>query len=1064
MCHRYILFVFLFLLSAFTFSQNETKKWYFGANAGLDFSTSPPTILTNGSLNNSLGCASISDASGNLLFYTDGETVWNSSHAIMLNGGGLNPGLYASQSSIIIQQPGNSNIYYLFTPGNDFGVRYSTIDMSQDFGLGTLTVRNTPLSSSWYPQKISATRHCNGTDVWVVVRDGGWDGAGTNNPINFLAFLVTAAGVNTVPVVSPANNWNTTGGSFFPDAGCMKISPNGRKLGLAIYNPGGNIANNVPTFELYDFNSSTGVVSNSLALNSTTNFLNNLGYGCEFSPDGSKFYGSSPYNSDGVYTNIGIMQWDLCAGSDANIFASQYTVAANLNPNDLFGSMQLASDGKIYIAKKDQTVLDVINSPNIAGAGCNYVIGGQSIAPNTCREGLPNFMSSYFSPLAPPRVIPPFAYNTSYTTSCLTASFTASTLAVPCSASGYSLSNIVWLFGDPASGGANTSALYNPIHVYSSPGSYTVKTIYNYVCGADTLTQKVIIGRPNITLNTSSVSCGGFVTASVSASGGVGPYSFVWNPGAQSGSVATGISLGNYSITLLDIGNGCTFTETVAVASSVSFTGVISNTSVSCNGGSNGTASIILSNGSGIGNYSYSWTNGTSIQTTSLATNLSAGVYTVTVIDAGVPCTLTKSFFVIQPPPLNLNVISSKPTICAGDVASFTAIASGGTSGYNYSWIGGPVTNTYNVNLNLEGTFVFSVNTTDANNCLTTQTVSVVVPKAASIIAKQRVCLNDNINLQGFGADAYEWTGPYNFSAKSQNVIFKASNIAYAGVYTLVAIDAFGCLTNTTTTIAIDDLPKATIVSSATNACVPYCTDFSLKKTSSAALTNFSWQIDNQVDTTGIFKYCVGRPGSFGLVCTFTDVTSCSNSAVYTIEGYPLPIANFDYLPQKPTAGIDEVLFTDKSSDNRLNSWSWFFMDSNGYKAYTQNTSYVFDNAGTYPIVLVVKNNWGCIDTVVKTIQVVDDDFNVFVPNAFTPNEDGNNDTFQPRIMGVTKYRLIIYSRWGEKIFETTNSSEAWDGTYKGEGCESEVYVWNIFATGFNGKTKNMDGFVMLYR
>jgi gliding motility-associated-like protein len=1065
MYHRYILFSYLFLLSVFTFSQNETKKWYFGAGAGLDFNTNPPTILNNGSLYNMYGCASISDTFGNLLFYTDGETVWNKSHSVMSNGAGLNAGLFASQSSIIIQQPGNSSIYYLFTPGNEFGVRYSTIDMSQDSGMGAVTVQNTPVSSSWYPQKICATRHCNGTDVWVLVRDGGWDGGGINNPINFQAFLVTSTGVNTTPVISPANNWNTSGGWYSPDVGCMKISANGKKLGLAIYNIWGSDKNNVPTFELYDFDASTGVVSNSLALNST-NQLNNAGYGCEFSLDGSKFYGSSPYTSEDVNNpnigNIGILQWDLCAGSNNDIFASQYTVAANLDPNDLFGSMQLAADGKIYIAKKNQTVLDVINFPDLAGAASNYVTGGQSISPNTCGEGLPNFMSSYFLPLAPPRVVPPFNYNANYTTSCLTASFNAQALAVPCSASGYSVSNISWLFGDTASGAANTSALYNPSHTYPRPDTYTVQLIYNYVCGSDTLIQPIVIGGPSLTVVASEVSCAQLGTATVSANGGIGAYSFTWNPGAQTSPFATGLSPGTYSITLFDNGNGCTIAETVTIVSSVSFSGVISSTSVNCNGGSSGSASITLSNGSSAAS-NYFWTNGTTAITNSIATNLTAGVYTVTVIDGLTSCSFTQSFFISQPPPLNVNVASATSTVCIGGIASFTATSSGGTPGYTYNWMGSSLTNTHAVTLNLEGAYVYSVNSIDANNCSITQTVSVWVPKAASLIAKPQVCLNASINLQGFGADVYEWTGPNNFSAKSRNVNFNASNIAYAGVYTLTATDAFGCITKTTTAIVINDLPRAIIVSSGANGCVPYCANYSLKNISNSTITNYSWQINNQTDTASNFKYCVTQPGSYELVCTFTSAISCSNTASYKIEGYPSPAAHFDYSPQKPIAGMDKVLFTDNSVDKQLNRWSWFFINNNGYKANTQNTSYVFDNAGTYPVALVVSNSWGCVDTVVKTIRV-DDDFNVFVPNTFTPNEDGNNDTFQPKLTGVTKYRLTIYSRWGQKIFETTNVLESWDGTFKGEGCKSEVYVWNIDATGLNSKAKNMNGFVMLYR
>jgi gliding motility-associated-like protein len=112
---------------------------------------------------------------------------------------------------------------------------------------------------------------------------------------------------------------------------------------------------------------------------------------------------------------------------------------------------------------------------------------------------------------------------------------------------------------------------------------------------------------------------------------------------------------------------------------------------------------------------------------------------------------------------------------------------------------------------------------------------------------------------------------------------------------------------------------------------------------------------------------------------------------------------------------------------------------------------------------MVVKNSWGCADTVVRTV-VVEPDFNVYVPTAFTPNADELNDVFQPKGSGVVKYSLIVYDRWGQKIFQSTDFSKGWDGTFKGEECKMDVYVWKIIASDIKGKTKNLNGSVTLYR
>jgi hypothetical protein len=95
--------------------QNETKQWYLGSKAGLDFNTSPPSIILNSAMNSSAGCASIADSTGNLLFYTKGDTIWNRLHQVMANGTGLFGNSGFTQSSIILKQPGSNSLYYVFT-------------------------------------------------------------------------------------------------------------------------------------------------------------------------------------------------------------------------------------------------------------------------------------------------------------------------------------------------------------------------------------------------------------------------------------------------------------------------------------------------------------------------------------------------------------------------------------------------------------------------------------------------------------------------------------------------------------------------------------------------------------------------------------------------------------------------------------------------------------------------------------------------------------------------------------------------------------------------------------
>ena len=157
---KYLFLVYLIGLSWFSIAQNETKKWYFGAYAGLDFITSPPTILTNGALLSNEGCASIADASGNLLFYTDGATIWDKTHSIMPNGSGLTGNSNTTQSALIVKQPGNVNLYYVFTlaPQVSGGLSYSIIDINLAAGNGSVIAKNYSLTS-FSTEKLVGQRH-----------------------------------------------------------------------------------------------------------------------------------------------------------------------------------------------------------------------------------------------------------------------------------------------------------------------------------------------------------------------------------------------------------------------------------------------------------------------------------------------------------------------------------------------------------------------------------------------------------------------------------------------------------------------------------------------------------------------------------------------------------------------------------------------------------------------------------------------------------------------------------------------------------------------------------------
>jgi hypothetical protein len=447
-----ILFSLLYVIG---YSQipGPTTNWYFGTNAGITFNSGSPVALTNGSLVTTEGVATISDNSGNLLFYTDGVTVYNRIHNIMTNGTGLFGHASSTQSAIIIQKPNQPNIYYIFTSDNDAGtdgICYSTVDMNLSAGFGAVTIKNTFLYAPSC-EKLCAIRHCNNVDVWVVSHD--------YNSNVFRVWSVNSLGVGTI------QTWSASGSvvSGVPQSsyGQLKSSPNGRQLAACHYG--------MNKIELHNFDPSTGWVSGGFTLSNETGI-----YGCEFSPDGRILYGG---------TNQGmLLQWDLCAGTQAQIQASRRVIS---NAGPFIGSIQLGPDGKIYVARNN-TSLSVINNPNVVGSGCNYSDLSIPLAGRSSRMGLPNFASFY---IQPQYILP------NPTISCTTASFQSPTITNNC-VNQNNLYTYLWNFGN-----GQTSTQQNPIHTYLLSGTYNVSLTINGPCTSTTVNKTINIPPGGITVS-----------------------------------------------------------------------------------------------------------------------------------------------------------------------------------------------------------------------------------------------------------------------------------------------------------------------------------------------------------------------------------------------------------------------------------------------------------------------------------------------------------------------------------------------------------------------------------
>ncbi len=450
------------LMSTLSFSQ-EGNIWHFGNGAGLDFNVPVNSISSN--LTTVEGVATISDASGSLLFSTDGSTVRDANGGIMPNGIGLNGNSSATQSAIIIPHPGNAIEYFIFTVGaienGNPVLSYSIVDMTvtgngtPGMPAGDVVTINTFLNDS-VVEKISAVEMCDGSGYWVVAHQ--------LNSSDFLAYDVTTIGVNSTPTVSSvgiSHNAITNTSNALNAVGYMKFAPSGTQLAL-VYRGMGQPG--LGGAYLYDFNNTpTGGTVSSEVFVPGSNAISSL-YGIEFSGDGNQLY---------IGDLNRVWRSDI-SGAPTAITAVNLTGGGGTN--NTVRALQLAPDGDIYVSLDNSSFIGRIDTPNSPIAQLDQQ-AVQLAAGTNCRFGLPTFVQSIFSP--------DDVTATAEIDTCGKLNFTGTT----------TLNGTItwdWNFGDPSTI-LDVSTLQNPSYTYSSSGTFTVTLTVTATGGTCPQTQTVTI-------------------------------------------------------------------------------------------------------------------------------------------------------------------------------------------------------------------------------------------------------------------------------------------------------------------------------------------------------------------------------------------------------------------------------------------------------------------------------------------------------------------------------------------------------------------------------------------
>ena len=424
-------------------------------------------------------------------------------------------------------------------------------------------------------------------------------------------------------------------------------------------------------------------------------------------------------------------------------------------------------------------------------------------------------------------------------------------------------------------------------------------------------------------------------------------------------------------------------------------------------------------------------------------------------------------------------IMTNDTIVCLGGNATIGVSATGGSSPYIYNWEGLSSSVTHVVNPLFSQ--YYKVNVEDSSGCESNYD-SVLVALFPPIIINtltDSICPFDSLDLSviAFGGNG----GPYNYSWTNQSGV-QLSNQTTANVspinpntYYYVSVSD-NCETpenNDSVLVTWYDLPYVDFSSDTSSGCWPVEVLFN-NHTNISQVASCDWNFGNGVFSNNLDTVVViyNSPGSYHVSLQVTNSDGCDNDTTYFnyIEIFDYPVAGFISRPNPASILNPSVQFVDTSSSDVV-YFDWTFYDSTNTMIgsdYVQNPTFNFSGIieQQYYIQLYVENQNGCSDTV-NGIQIVEGEYSFFLPNSFTPNGDGLNDSFFPvgDKVSIENYSFKIFNRWGELIFSTNDFNAKWDGTYQNNPLSSDAYIWKIDLLDIStGKEKNLKGYVLLSR
>ena len=386
---------------------------------------------------------------------------------------------------------------------------------------------------------------------------------------------------------------------------------------------------------------------------------------------------------------------------------------------------------------------------------------------------------------------------------------------------------------------------------------------------------------------------------------------------------------------------------------------------------------------------------------------------------------------------------SNDTTICIGDTAQIFA-----TGGGTYSWspftnIINPSTATPRVFPTTTTQYIVSIVTPEGCPGSDTLTVTVIDIPNPVLSPDDSICFGDNITLIASGADSYSW-----YPSKDLNNSTGTNVIAKPSVTTTFYVDFSNQCATLTDSVSITVVTPQAFSSPDDTICF----NESVELWASGGI-RYNWYPSNYVSNPTNDTTQANPPTPTEFMVVVTDGVGCTDTAYTNISFSPIPFVN---------AGPDQIInFGEIAYLNATSSAGTFYWNSNTSLSSTTSKTPTAQPSNTTSYIANLLDDYGCLvsDTVVIAL-----DGSIFVPNSFSPNDDGINDVFRVYAEDLTEFEIMIFNRWGEMLFQSRSTDAEWDGTYKGKLSQVDTYVWKIIYSDVNTSKQEVIGHVNIIR